>query len=70
VTAEDADATDNKKLRYTLVHAEPEAGIELFTIEDDVDANRGTITVGGDLTDKWGVYRLTVMVSDDSKRKT
>lgn len=64
VVAQDADVIDDKKLRYTIVHAEPEEGIELFTIEDDVDTNRGIITVGKDLTDQWGVYRLTVMVRD------
>jgi hypothetical protein len=69
VVATDADVTDDKKLRYTFVHAEPENGIELFTIEDDVDTNRGIITVGKALTDNWAVYRLTVMVSGGFKRK-
>jgi hypothetical protein len=69
VRAEDADVTDAKKLRYSLVDAEPKEGMELFTIKDDVDTNRGLITVGKDLTDKWGEYRLTVMVSGSFKRK-
>ncbi|PNF25389.1 hypothetical protein B7P43_G09776 [Cryptotermes secundus] len=64
VRAEDADVTDDKKLRYTFIVAEPEEGLELFAIKDDVDTNRGVITVAKDLTDKWGEYRLTVMVRD------
>jgi hypothetical protein len=69
VTAEDKDSGENKRLSYSFIDAEPEEGRELFTIQDDVDANRGTITVGKDLTDKWGTYRLTVMVSGGFKRK-
>jgi hypothetical protein len=69
VRAQDADVTDDKKLRYTFVDAEPEEGIKLFTITDEVDTNRGIITVAEDLTDKWGVYRLNVMVSGYFKRK-
>jgi hypothetical protein len=69
VRAEDADVTDDKKLRYTFVDAEPEDAIQLFAIKDDVDTNRGMITVAKDLTDMWGEYRLTVMVSGCFKRK-
>jgi hypothetical protein len=69
VIAEDGDEIDNKKLRYTFVDAEPEEALEVFTIQDDVDTNRGIVTVGKDLTDKWGVYRLTVLVSGDFRRK-
>jgi hypothetical protein len=64
IIAEDADVVDVKQLRYSFVDAEPKKALELFAIQDDVDTNRGIITVGGDLTDGWGLYRLTVMVSE------
>jgi hypothetical protein len=69
VIAEDADVVDDKKLKYTFVDAEPKDALELFTIEDDVDTNSGRITVGKSLIDKWGVYRLTVMVSIGFERE-
>jgi hypothetical protein len=65
IIAEDADMVDVRQLRYSLVDAEPHEALELFAIQDDVDTNRGIVTVGGDLTDRWGLYRLTVMVSED-----
>ncbi|XP_021930459.1 protocadherin Fat 4-like isoform X2 [Zootermopsis nevadensis] len=64
VTADDADSGENAKLTYTLTDVEPPKGWDLFTIQDDVATNTGTITVKKDLLNEWGSYLLTVMVQD------
>jgi hypothetical protein len=63
VTAKDADEGGKAALTYSFIKVEPEKGRELFNIEDEHATIRGKITVKKDLTNEWGEYRVTVMVS-------
>jgi hypothetical protein len=68
VTAVDEDCGGKAKLTYTLENVEPEKGSDLFTINNDADINRGTITAKKDLENEWGKYSINVSVSGNIKQ--
>jgi hypothetical protein len=56
-------------LTFSFVDSNPKEGQELFSIIK-VDRLRAAVKVKNDLLDKWGEYKLTMMVSADFGRNT
>jgi len=63
VTATDLDNDKNEDLTFEFVDHDPEEGEELFAI-NKVDTQRASVSVKGNLTNKWGEYTLKVKASD------